>query len=195
MTSLAAFINHVLGQNGQARERLRKHAGKTVRIDASPVVLTVGITAAGGVEAVPAAEHANVSFRVSAAQLPLMLADPEGALKSVQLAGDAEFAQLIASLLREVRWDAEEDLSRLVGDVPAYRLMQAARAFADWGRDASQRLAGTTAAYLVDEEPLLMRRQAVEEFAAGTAQARDTCARLEKRIELLEARRRSKMAP
>ena len=191
MVDLSAFINHVLGQHPQARDRLRAHAGKTVRIDARPIFLVLGVTDTGEVQAASLAGDADVSFRISATQIPLMLADPEGALKKVHLTGDAQFAQVIAGLLRDVRWDAEEDLSRVIGDVPAYRAMQAARTFAAWGRDASQRLSGSAAAYLVDQQPLLVHREMAEEFAAGTVQARDACARLEKRIELLETRRRA----
>ena len=165
-----------------------------MRVDALPVVLSFKVGATGDIESVPLTEPADVTFRVSAARIPLMLADPERALKSVHLSGDAEFAQVIASLMRELRWDAEEDLSRVVGDVPAYRMMRSARAFAAWGRDASQRLAGTTAAFFIDEEPLLVRRAMAEQFAVDTAEVRDTCARLEKRIEMLEAGRRAKPA-
>ena len=194
MAPMIEFVNHVLGQHAWARERLRAHAGKTVRIDALPLVLTLKISAAGEVESAPRVENADVAFRVNAAQIPLMLADPEGALKSVHLTGDADFAQVVASLLRELRWDVEEDLSRFVGDVPAYRMMKVARSFAAWGRDASQRLAGTTAAFLVDEEPLLVRGAMAEQLAAGVAEARDALARLEKRIEMLEADRQAKSA-
>ena len=161
-----------------------------MRVEVPPLALSFTVSAAGDIASSPLPQGADVSFRIEAAQIPLMLADPDSVLKSVQLSGDAEFAQVIAVLMRELRWDAEEDLSRIVGDVPAYRAMRSARSFAAWGRDASQRLARTTAAFLVDEEPMLVRRDLVERFNAGVAEARDACARLDKRIEMLETTRR-----
>ena len=191
MAPVEAAINHLLTQHPQAQARLRPHAGKTLRVDAAPFVLTLAVTPAGGVESAPDMEANDIAFKLNPAQLPLLLGDPESVMKSVRIEGDAEFAQLIGMLMREVRWDVEEDLSRIVGDVPAYRAMQALRSFTAWGRDAAQRLAGNGAAFLVDEEPLLVRGRMVEQFASEVAETRDLCARLEKRIEILEARRRS----
>lgn len=191
MQPLPAIINHLLSQHGWARDKLMAHAGKSVRVDAMPLAITLLVSASGSVEAIPDPGKTDVAFKLSLAQLPLMLTDPERALKSVHLTGDAEFAQTLGTLMRELRWDAEEDLSRLIGDVPAYRAMQGARAFSAWGRDAAQRLAGNSAAFLVDEEPMLVRQRMVEQFADEVAAARDACARVEKRIELLEARKKA----
>ncbi len=191
MLPLPAIINHLLSQHSGAREKLIAHAGKIVRIDAPPFSFTLAVAASGTVEAIPDPGKADVAFKLRLAQLPLMLADPERALKSVHLEGDAEFAQTLGVLMREVRWDAEEDLSRVIGDVPAYRAMQGVRAFDAWGRDAAQRLAGNSAAFLVDEEPMLVRLRMFEKFADEVAEARDASARLEKRIGLIEARNRA----
>ena len=191
MSPVVAAINHLLDQHPTAQARLKTHAGKTLRVDAPPFVLTLVVTPAGGVGAAPEADANDIAFRLNPAQWPLLFGDPEAAMKSVRIEGDAEFAQLIGMLMRELRWDAEEDLSRIIGDVPAYRAMQALRSFTAWGRDAAQRLAGNGAAFLVDEEPLLVRGRMVEQFANQVTEGRDICARLEKRIEILEARRLS----
>lgn len=191
MSPVVAAINHLLGQHPLAQARLKTHAGKTLRVDATPFVLTLAVTPTGGVESAPDVGANDIAFKLNPAQLPLLFGDPEAVMKSVRIEGDAEFAQLIGMLMREVRWDAEEDLSRIVGDVPAYRAMQALRSVTAWGRDAAQRLAANGAAFLVDEEPLLVRSRMAEQFASEVAETRDMCARLEKRIAILEARRRS----
>jgi ubiquinone biosynthesis protein UbiJ len=45
----------------------------------------------------------------------------------VRIAGDVEFANEVNWLVEHVRWDLEEDLSRLVGDAPAHAMGNAAR--------------------------------------------------------------------
>jgi ubiquinone biosynthesis accessory factor UbiJ len=45
----------------------------------------------------------------------------------VRIEGDVQLAAEINWLIDHVRWDAEEDLARLIGDVPAHTLAQAAR--------------------------------------------------------------------
>jgi ubiquinone biosynthesis protein UbiJ len=190
MTPLVEFVNHVLGQHAWARARLATHAGKFIRVEAGLFGVRLGVAASGTLAVAPDEGDTGIVFRIDPAQLPLMLADPGAALKKVHIEGDAELAQLVGLLAREVRWDAEEDLSRVMGDVPAYHAMRAARGFAAWGLDAAQRLTGTTTAYLAEEAPVLVRPAELDGHAEGVAVARDACARLEKRIALLEARRR-----
>ena len=45
----------------------------------------------------------------------------------VKIEGDVQLAAEIGWLAENLRWDFEEDLSRVVGDVPAHALADAAR--------------------------------------------------------------------
>ena len=188
MNPAAIFVNHVLAQQPWAREALARHAGRSLRLAAPPFTLAFSITEAGDVLALPfgSSAPADVTLSVAATRVPLLIIDPETAMKDVRIEGDAEFAQTLARLAREVRWDVEEDLSRVVGDIPAHQFMRFTRAFAAWGREAGKRFAETTSAYLIDEDPTLARKAAVEQFASDVANLRDDCARLEKRLQLLE---------
>src|SRR5574337_985981 len=48
----------------------------------------------------------------------------------VRIEGDVQLATEVSWLVDHLRWDAEEDLSRLVGDAPAHALAEAARGIA-----------------------------------------------------------------
>ena len=63
---------------------------------------------------------------------------------SVRIEGDVQLAAEVNWLIDHVRWDAEEDLARLIGDAPAHTLAQWARSaiaalkkFSAQRRDAS----------------------------------------------------------
>ncbi len=195
-----AFVNHVLGQNPWARDALRCHAGRTVRFAAEPLVFHATITPEGLVGAIPggivvengshqgvsgqAAPDISVSLPLSS--LPQFALDPAGAVRNVRIEGDAELAQLLGRLVREVRWDAEDDLARWVGDIAARELVRGAKSFHSYALDASQRLTETLAGFMLDEDPTLVRGEALEAWAAEVARLRDDCARLDKRLEHLE---------
>ena len=104
-------------------------------------------------------------------------------MRAVEVEGNAALAAEVLALARHLRWDAEEDLSRFVGDVAAHRLAEAGRAFAAWHLDAAQRLAGAIADYATDEAGLLARRAELETLTHAVARLRDGIARLEKRAE------------
>ena len=64
---------------------------------------------------------------------PLSLAQAvfSGNKPAVRIEGDVQLAAEINWLVDHVRWDLEEDLSRVIGDAPAHAVGQAARAVAD----------------------------------------------------------------
>ena len=63
--------------------------------------------------------------------LALTQAALRGDKPPVAIAGDVQFAAEINWLVDNVRWDLEEDLSRLVGDAPAHAVAQAMRGAGD----------------------------------------------------------------
>ncbi len=209
MTPAIAFINHVLTQQTWARDQLKPYAGRSVRVQALPLDLKLTITPEGlvaaGVQASsvengshqgpqgssPNQLRADVTLSVPFSATPLFALDQERAMKEVRIEGDAEFAQTLSHLARELRWDAEEDLSRVTGDIAAHKLMQGLRAFQAYAKDASQRFTETGAAFLIDEDPVLVRQSMAEGFARDVSTLRDDAARLEKRLELLEAKRKA----
>jgi ubiquinone biosynthesis protein UbiJ len=117
-------------------------------------------------------------------QLVDVLARP-GLSGSLEVQGDAAFAAAMAGVLSELRWDAEEDLSRVLGDVAAHRLVGAGDAFFQWQRNAALNLAETAAEYITQEQPLLASRAAVEQFNDDVDAVREAVERLEKRVARL----------
>jgi ubiquinone biosynthesis protein UbiJ len=85
-----------------------------------------------------------------------------------------------------MRWDVEHDLSKVVGDIAATRIVSAAKEVASSARMAQQKLAENIAEYFLEENPMLLRPQTVEDFAAEVGKTRDDVERLAKRIEKLE---------
>jgi len=88
-------------------------------------------------------------------------------------------------LLRHLRWDAEEELSRFIGDAAAHRLAGMAREVAAWHADAARRLAEGLVEYAAEEKQLLVTRGELEGVAASHARLRDGLERLARRIERL----------
>lgn len=177
-------LNHLLDAEPWARERLAPFAGETVEVRNPPfpalrfVILPGGRLEAGG------ADPALVILLKPDALLALSRGQ-EHFVRSLEVTGDPKLAAEVMALARHLRWDVEEDLSRLFGDVVAHRLAQAARGFVAWQADAARRLAGSLADYAVDEKHVLVARAELERFSADVARLRDALERLEKRVQRL----------
>ena len=103
-------------------------------------------------------------------------------MRAVRIEGSAELAETLGFVIRNLRWDIEEDLSRLVGDIAAHRIATGARELASWQRQATRNLAENLAEYFTQEQPLIARRDAITGFSGDVDRLRDDVARLEKRV-------------
>jgi ubiquinone biosynthesis protein UbiJ len=68
---------------------------------------------------------ADLVLRVSEPS-PVALAQTvlQGDKPPIRIEGDVQLAAEVNWLIDHVRWDAEEDLARLIGDAPAHTVMQ-----------------------------------------------------------------------
>ena len=178
-------LNRLLEAEPWARERLAPFAGETLELRAPPLpALRLAVLQGGGVQAGEA--DPSVTMTLKPDLLPALARGEEHAARSVDVQGNGRLASEVLFLARHLRWDPEEDLSRVFGDVVAHRLAGAARAFAAWHVDAAQRIAGSLVDYATDEKQLLVRKMELATLAEPLAQLRDSIARLEKRLEPLE---------
>jgi ubiquinone biosynthesis protein UbiJ len=180
---LVVMLNRLLDAEAWARERLAPFAGETVELRAPPLPALRFAIVEGGRLAPGAA--ASLTLTLTPESLPALARGEEHFMRSVVIEGNAPLAQEVLHLARHLRWDAEEDLSKLVGDAAAHRVAGLARDFAAWQLDAGRRLAASFMEYAQEEAGLLAPRAGYAEFAGEVARLRDALERLEKRIERL----------
>jgi ubiquinone biosynthesis protein UbiJ len=177
-------LNRLLAAEPSARARLAPFAGDTLELRAPPLpTLRLRILEGGTVEA--GGGDPALSMTLKPELLAALGRGEEHALRAVDVRGDARLASEVLLLARHLRWDVEEALARVIGDVAAHRLAEAGRAFAAWHLDAAQRLIGALADYATDEKQLLARRGELDALAESVAGLRDAIARLDKRIARL----------
>ncbi len=181
---LLRVIRRVLRDYPRAATQLSAHAGKTVALHIGPVdarfrIATDGELELAGTEAAP---HDDLAVTIPLSALPELARKNEAAWRALDLQGDGEFAAALSTIARNVEWDIEEDLSRVVGDIAAHRLVAGAKSLGAWQADARQRLAENIAEFLSEEKRLLLTKAELETFARGGESLRDDLARLEARV-------------
>jgi ubiquinone biosynthesis protein UbiJ len=128
-------LNRLLEAEPWARERLAPFAGMTVELRAPPlpslsfVILPGGTLEAGG-------QDPALTVTLRPAALPALMQSEEHFVRSVAVAGDERLAAAVMTLLRHLRWDAEEDLSKLLGDEK--RLLVSKADFETFASDVSR---------------------------------------------------------
>lgn len=186
LSLIPATINHLLAGEAWAQRKLSAHSGKTACIDTGLMAMRFKVTADGMLEGASPDAPANVTIRVKLSDLPLIAQNREHAFSYVKVEGDADFANTISQLAQNLRWEAAEDLSHLVGDIAATRIVSGAKSLSEHIRTGHQKLAENVAEYFLEEQPMLVRPLAVNEFTAAVTTLRHDLERLTKRIERLE---------
>ncbi len=182
----SAFVNHLLAPAAWARATLAEHAGKIAVFDLFPLRVAVAVGADGTLSAAPAEASPAVTIRLTHATMLGILAEGEDAWRKADVAGDTGFASAISKVAANLRWDIEEDLSRVFGDIAAQRMAGAGRSVAAWPKQAATSLAGDVAEFLTEEKHLLVTPLRAAEFVHNVDELRDAVERLDKRIERLQ---------
>ncbi len=189
------LLNALLDREDWARERLRSYSGKTVSLVVGRLQLVYTISSQGTLELGHPAVVPDVTLTLPQDKLPelpqvLQDGDFSRVAQLMHVQGEAGLANLVSDLAANLRWDAEHDLAKIVGDVMAVRLFSGARRAFFGLRDLGQRLAGNASEYLTEESALLVTRPELErlrEQSGGLAQRLDE---LERRLNRLDVRRR-----
>ena len=179
----ARALNHLLERDPWAREKLAPFAGEVVELRCEPLPPVCLVVSEGG-RTLPAERGREATLVISARPglFAAMAKDEEHLMRAVDISGNARLASEILGLLRYLRWDVEEDLSRVFGDVFAHRMAASVRDFAEWQAEAGRRLAENVIEYAVEERRIIVSRTEFDDFAAAVARLRDDLARLEQRM-------------
>ena len=165
------MLNKLLQREDWARDRLSRHAGKTARFIVGSIKTSLTIQSGGLVQSSDPAVVPDVTLTIPAgkiAQLPAVLRarDPSLLTELMHIEGDAGLAHLVSDLARDLRWDPEDDLSRVVGDVAARRLLQTGKTIAEGMQSSAERLAGNVSEFLSHESGMMASRPAFQDNIA-----------------------------
>lgn len=186
--ALLQALNHLLAAAPWARAKLAPFAGRRAHLVLGPLPLAFRIAPDGSFESLGTGEPAVEIVLPATAPLALF-EGREAMMRSARVSGAADFAEVLGFVLRNLDWDAEEDLSRLVGDIVAHRIVRSAGDFAAAQAEAARRLAENVGEYLRYEQPAGIDKAALAAFAEEVDASRRAADDLERRLAALELRR------
>jgi ubiquinone biosynthesis accessory factor UbiJ len=187
------FLQHITSQNQWSKPHLALFSGKTICFDfvlakTNIIILEDGSLAMGGETASP-----EVNIHAPPSLLLRMMAGDEAAKMQFKIEGDTQLAAEFSKILQNMRWDFEEDLSKITGDIAASKIVNLAKKSVTTAKQQVTDAAEMLSEYWQEEKPILAKKWQVEQFNADVDTLKSDVARLEKRLEKLQQKRSTKL--
>ena len=186
-------LNRYINESSVAQDALESLNGNSMCIEVKGLGLVISLTADDGelVVAMPDSVDATVTIRGTVLNLFSLLGSTGAqALPKarVSLEGDAEVASGFWQLLQAARPDAEEELSRVVGDVVAHEIGKTVNSLDKYGRRVLSAFQMNATEYLQEEVKQLPPRVEIDGFFSSLERLRDDIERTGIRIKRLETK-------
>ena len=182
-------INHLIEQEKWARDLLLRHDHKIVAVElpfgSFRLLIQDGILQDAKQEDI----ESSVSLEISQEAFWAFVKDGKGAaMKFVRISGDVDLAADLNRLFAELRWEAEEDLSKLIGDAPSRRIIVESKKVFTQANNAVEDLKSGVRDFFVNERNILLGANQFNDFKSEIRLLRDQLDRAEKKLNHIEQR-------
>ncbi len=185
---LTSVLAHLIAQNQWAKPLLMPFPGQSVQFQSGLAKATLVILEDGGLAMAGETNPPDAILTIPPGVALRIMARDETASQMVQIEGNIALANAIAQVLQHIKWDIEEDLSRIVGDAPASELVKFGKKISSTSRQQITNVAAMFTEYWQEEKPLIAKKRHIEQFIGEVDKLREDAERLEKRLARLEAR-------
>ncbi len=178
------IVNHVLSQNDWMKTKLKGFEGKSIAINISNVIVNFIIKDGGQIFLIDNCDKPDSIIEMSFETLISQITNKKIADISIQ--GDIELAKEVTDVLKKIKWDIEEDLSQVIGDVPATELAKIGRKILKETKTNLISIGDTFKEYWQEENPILAKKRHIEKFLSEVDLIAEDVDRVEAKIEVLQ---------
>jgi len=167
------FLQHITDQNSWSRKHLAPFASSVLLFDIALIKTNLLILEDGSLSVAGETVESDATIRIP----------PSLALRL--LAKDTELATEVSKVMQLMRWDIEEDLSKVIGDIPAHQLTKTSKKVIGELKKQSVNIAEMLTEYWQEEKNILSKTRHITQFNQDVDHLRNDTDRLEKRIKKL----------
>lgn len=189
---LVKAFNALLKREDWAKQKIKNHAGKIVRLNISNWHLLLKIADDGSVQWRQTSDTANVTLTIkdeALKELPKALqekADMYRLASLLHIEGDAGLAKSVSELALNLRWDIEAELIQLLGPLMASIVMNGFSKIKQTGNLIGEKGLEKTKVFLSQDYHMIVQTPVVQALRQDVQDLQDTLATLEQRIKRLQ---------
>ncbi|MBX9676791.1 MAG: SCP2 sterol-binding domain-containing protein [Methylotenera sp.] len=180
---ITRFLQHITQQNSWSRSYLTPFSGRILQFNFSLLKANLIILEDGSLSLAAETAKADAIIHVPPSLAMRLIAQDESAKMQIKIDGDTHLATEFSKVLQQMRWDYEEDLSHLVGDIAANKLVTGGKKIAQETKKQSINLAEMLSEYWQEEKPTIAKKWQVEKFVQEVDSLKSDMARFEKKLK------------
>ena len=177
------IVNHVLAQNEWMKDELIEFKNKIIQLQVEPFILQFKVNDLGQLVNCAIQEHVDTTISLTSQALIRMILTKQK--KDIIVSGDVDLANVFSKIMLKVRWDYEEDLSNIVGDIAAVEITKITKGIARDGKKGLHSVAENFVEYWQEEEEILLSKVEVEKFNSEVDEIQESYTRVEAKINKL----------
>jgi len=180
-------LQHLMQQNSWTAPLLQPHAHKHVLLDFKVAQTMLTILNNGTLAVAGDAAQADATIHLPPSLAMRLLRKDPLAHSLIKIDGDTALGMEVGKILAAVRWDIEDDLSKVVGDIAAYQVVQMSQEKLHRWQSQAKNLSEMLVEYWQEEQPILAKKTRIEQFNRSVDQLREDTDRLQQRVDKLLA--------
>ena len=191
LSAQEVILNRYLNLDPESKAHLRKLSGKVIKVEWAPLTYYWLFKSDSIYLSKDYNGPTDLILRGSTFDfLRVAFIKKDKALTDIplQVLGDMEFGKQFKEFFSNLEIDYEEQLSKLLGDVAAYPMIQMLKIIRCWTRQNIENLGENLTNYVQTEMNWLVSDEELQLFFSDIDELRNDCARLEARIKRLEKR-------
>lgn len=179
-------LQHLMQQNSWTAPLLQPYANQTICMDFKVAQVTLTILQNGELAVAADSASPDATIHLPPSLVMRLLRKDPLASSLIKIEGDVGLGIEVGKIFSAIRWDVEDDLSRIVGDVAAYQMVQ-------MGQEkfrqlqAAKNLGEMLVEYWQEEQPLMAKKSSIESFNQSVDRLREDTDRLQSRVDKLLA--------
>ena len=176
------FLQHLTAQNHWSKPYLTPFAGKVVQFDFVLAKTNLQILEDGSLAAAAESAAPGASIHLPPSLALRLLAGDENAKSHIKIDGDTYLAAEFSKVFQKMHWDVEDDLSKVVGDIAAYKIGKVSKNAFTEAKKQTINAAEMLSEFWQEEKLILAKKRHVERFNADVDILRSDVERFEKRL-------------
>jgi ubiquinone biosynthesis accessory factor UbiJ len=180
-------LQHLMQQNDWTAPRLQAYANQTLGFDFKVAQVNLTILPNGELAVAADSATADACIHLPPSLIMRLLRKDPLAASLIKIDGDAALGIEVGKILSAVRWDVEGDLSKVVGDIAAYQVVELGQEKFKQLQANAKNVGEMLVEYWQEEQPLIAKKSSIEHFNQSVDRLREDADRLQSRVAKLLA--------